>query len=815
LPARFDQNFGSAFDFHRVSSKIKNRFGFIFRGDDKLIKRARKSLERKSEIFLDKILDSVKSHETNDFYDFSGFRLDARKRRLWRGGEVVALTPKEFEVLFFLVKRAGQVVEKEELLNAIWTDVYVEETTLARNVSWLRQKLGAANGDAKLIETVPKRGYRFLPEVTRSENAPVLRVEEKIVQRIVIEETITLDEAEAIPASNDLSFAESDAATPKLLNPQPEINNPKSFRLSLAFAFVALAAIGFAVYQYFSYKSVPKVIVAARPAPFSGLPGRENYPAFSPDGKLLAYVWNGGAGENFDVYVKQIGTGAPVRLTDTAADEIHPAFSPDGSHVAFLRTFPDHSEVFLVSTLGGVERKICDLKATRSRLSFSPDGRFLTANDSDPANPREGVFLIETETGAKRRLTTPPEFAKDISAIFSPDGKSIAFLRNFGDVTDELFVVPSGGDAPERQLTFDKTTIVGLTWSADGEKIIFSERTAALVASLRQISINGGASELIATGGNSINPAVSADGKTLAYVEESYRTSIWKLENKTPAQKIIESSRDDHSPNFSPNDSQIVFVSNRTGNQEIWIANADGKNQRQLTDSSKFADKNSPSTNTSPDTLGSPRFSPDGKFVAFDAQINGNSDIFIISAGGGAARRLTLDASREILPAWSADGQWIYFNSNRGGGPNIWKMPATGGELIQITRQGGFESFAAPDGRTIFFTKSQNSVGLWQISVDGDTESPIAELSEAAYWRYWTMTKSGIYFVARAEQPPYKIKFYDFSNAQIKEVAVTDMVPIWTYTGLSAVANGESILYVQSNQNASSIVLAELPENSN
>jgi len=474
LPARFDQNFGSAFDFHRVSSKIKNRFGFIFRGDDKLIKRARKSLERKSEIFLDKILDSVKSHETNDFYDFSGFRLDARKRRLWRGGEVVALTPKEFEVLFFLVKRAGQVVEKEELLDAIWADVYVEETTLARNVSWLRQKLSAASGGAKLIETVPKRGYRFLPEVIRSENAPVVRIEEKIVQRIVIEETITLDEAEAIPASNDLSFAESDAATPKLLNPQPEINNRKSFRLSLAFAFVALAAIGFAVYQYFSYKSVPKVIVAARPAPFSGLPGRENYPAFSPDGKLLAYVWN-----------------------------------------------------------------------------------------------------------------------------------------------------------------------------------------------------------------------------------------------------------------------------------------------------------------------------------------------------GGAARRLTLDASREILPAWSADGQWIYFNSNRGGGPNIWKMPATGGELIQITRQGGFESFAAPDGRTIFFTKSQNSVGLWQISVDGDTESPIAELSEAAYWRYWTMAKSGIYFVARAEQPPYKIKFYDFSKAQIKEVAATDIAPIWTYTGLSAAVNGESILYVQSNQNASSIVLAELPENSN
>jgi Tol biopolymer transport system component len=134
---------------------------------------------------------------------------------------------------------------------------------------------------------------------------------------------------------------------------------------------------------------------------------------------------------------------------------------------------------------------------------------------------------------------------------------------------------------------------------------------------------------LIATGGTSTNPAVSADGKTLTFVEESYRTSIWQLENKLPARKLIESSRDDHSPNYSPDDARIAFVSNRTGNQEIWIADANGKNQRQLTDSAQLAGKSQSSTNASPNTLGSPRFSPDGNFVAYDAQINGNSDIFI------------------------------------------------------------------------------------------------------------------------------------------------------------------------------------------
>lgn len=388
----------------------------------------------------------------------------------------------------------------------------------------------------------------------------------------------------------------------------------------LAFGLLAGAAIGLAVYQNSTRSSAPSVILPIRAAPFSGLPGSENYPAFAPDGKLLTYVWNGGEGENYDVYVRQIGAGAPVRLTETTVDEIYPTFSPDGSHIAFVRTLLNRSELFLVPALGGAERKICDLAVQRSRLSFSPDGRFLIVADTDAANERSGIFSVEVATGAKRRLTAPPESSSDNSARFSPDGSKLAFLRNFNNVTDELFVVASAGNQPERQLTFDKTTIPGLAWSADGKKIILAMRTTALASNLRQISLDGGASELIATGNSVTNPAISADGRKIAYVEETYQTNIWRLEDKMPARKFIESSQDDHSPNFSPNNRQIVFVSSRTGNQEVWIADANGKNQRQLTDSTKLGDKpQSPSSAKSSDTLGSPRFSPDGKFIAYDA----------------------------------------------------------------------------------------------------------------------------------------------------------------------------------------------------
>ncbi len=86
-------------------------------------------------------MDSDKLQQTRGFYHFGAFLLDAAERRLWCESELVSLTPKEFDLLFYLVEHAGRVAKKNELLDAVWTDTYVEETTLARNVSWLRRKL--------------------------------------------------------------------------------------------------------------------------------------------------------------------------------------------------------------------------------------------------------------------------------------------------------------------------------------------------------------------------------------------------------------------------------------------------------------------------------------------------------------------------------------------------------------------------------------------------------------------------------------------------------------------------------------------------
>jgi Tol biopolymer transport system component len=542
---------------------------------------------------------------------------------------------------------------------------------------------------------------------------------------------------------------------------------------------------------------VPKNVLPAKVVPFSGLTGNEDMPAFSPDGRQMAFAWNGGEADNLDVYVKLIGGGDPLRLTRGAEDEIYPTFSPDNRNIAFVRSLPTRDEVILIPAMGGAERRICSLNSRQTSVSFSPDGQIIAVVESNSSSKERGIFLVNIETGERRQLTTPSEFVMDTTPRFSPDGTNLAFLRSFDDLKQEIFVVSAtGGEL--RQLTFDKTGIRSLAWSADSKKVFFASFRSTEQPNLWQKTAAGGEPELIATGSkNMTNIAASPDGRTVAFAEASHDENIWRMMLGAGWGKLIATTRPDHSPHVSPDGTRIVFVSDRTGHQEIWVSDSDGKNQRQLTYSNGNA--------------GSPRFSPDGKFVAYDSQSGSANDIFIISSEGGASRRLTdLPESRNVLPAWSADGRFVYFRSNRAGDFNLWKMPASGGEAKQITGQGAFESFVSPDNKEIYYSKGRGVPGLWRVAAEGGEESPVQELSEAGYWRSWSMAANGIYFVARNSAPPYRIMFYDFSNKRVKEIARTEKVPLWIFSSLSVSEDGKTIFFAQRDQSTSSILLAEL-----
>lgn len=114
------------------------------------------------------------SHETPRRYEFGPFSLDPTERKLLRGKEIVALTPKAFDTLVLLVRNSGHLLEKDELIRMLWPETFVEEGSLSNNIFLLRKALGE---DPAFIETVPRRGYRFVGAVRQFPHAAPTHLE--------------------------------------------------------------------------------------------------------------------------------------------------------------------------------------------------------------------------------------------------------------------------------------------------------------------------------------------------------------------------------------------------------------------------------------------------------------------------------------------------------------------------------------------------------------------------------------------------------------------------------------------------------------
>src|SRR5262245_19853533 len=584
-----------------------------------------------------------------------------------------------------------------------------------------------------------------------------------------------------------------------------------------ALLLVALGGAGWGL-----YKLVQKTQTAARngpagPAPkivpFTTFPGSEGFPAFSPDGNQIAFVWNGEGEDNDDIYLKLIGAGTPLRLTSDPAPDSYPTWSPDGRYIAFLRRTDAGCAVYLVPALKGAERKLAEVFAGALGLSYSPDGSQIAAPDKNFSEEGFSIHLVSVETGEKRKLTLPPAgSAGDTHPAFSPDGSQIAFMRVSNSGSVDVYIVATAGGEP-RRLTFDNASfgsqgraMNGLAWTPDGNQIIYVSRVGSSLPALWRVAAAGGAPERVAAvGQNTAHPSISRRGDRLAYSQNLDDLNIWRAElgsqpgHGRPPTRLIASTYFDDSPSYSPDGKRIAFASARSSSYEIWVCQADGSTPEQL-------------TNFGGPLTGTPRWSPDGRQIAFDTRLAGNAEIFVISAEGGKPRRLTDDPSEDIVPSWSRDGRWIYFGSSRSSSLQIWKMPAEGGAARQVTRQAGFEGYESYDGRYFYYKKNGSPIpaGIWRVPADGGDEELFLSDHKAGQWRSWTVAEQGIYFVTGERDGVREvIEFYDFATRKLKTVA-TPGKPINARTpGLSVSPDGKWILYAQLDQRGRDIFLVE------
>ena len=704
-------------------------------------------------------------------YVFGPYRLDARERQLLRDGETVSLPPKAFDVLVALVARAGHLVTKEDLLAEVWPGTFVEDANISYTISLVRRAL---REEADPIETVPKVGYRF--------NMPVLLV-------------------------NGVVPAIQPAAT----------RRPMSWRVSRTLIAVVIllgllgASAWIALTSRIARNSFPEPITV----PVTSFGGLAFNPRLSPDGTRVVYQWDGRRNEaddpNWDIYVQQVEGDQPLRLTTDPIQEFNPVWSPDATKVAFLRRVGNVYAIKVIPVAGGPEETVspADLPVNLSRLDWAPDGGSL-ALTVNPEGLVPRIALLSIQDRKVTMLTAPPSGGfGDYNPRFSPDGKTIAFTRdlnNAGPYSDLYSIPAKGGD--ERQLTSGAWGIQGHDWTRDGKELVFSSNRGGYwtLWRLRVDSPLKAPQPVSGVGNDAYFPSIARNNDRLAYHESRVDVDIWRVPMSlgrdgtqpglgTPA-TVQRSTRFDGNPKVSRDGSRLVFVSTRDGDQAIWVSATDGRDARRIAAFHGYP-------------AGSPRWSPSGSRVAFDAAVAGNSNIFVVSAQGGEPTSLTRESGENVVPCWSRDEKWIYFASNRTGRYEVWKVSSNGGSATQVTYGGGFAPFESDDGKFIYYVKGFEVRGIWRIPVEGGDETRILDGPVSGFWGYWALLPHGIVFATQEQngRAHALVSYFNFISKQITDLGHLDS-PAFRYVPNFAVSPDEKwIYYVKRKQGDTSDIM--------
>ena len=615
-------------------------------------------------------------------YEFSEFRLEAENCVLLDGeNRVVDLTPKALQILCVLVENAGNVVSKEELIRRVWTDSFVEEANLSHHIFRIRKALGE-NENQKFIETVPKRGYRFVAQVGRAKIEP--------------------PKAEPISIQN-----------PAVANIHRPLFGGKSFVI-FACAFAVFLAIGIFFGQRYwrsePVKTVPTTAASSpqtQPASISRVTniGKVAAATVSPDGKFVAYVQNYTSGEG-TLYVRQVETNTEMKLLQPDERIFGTvSFSPDSAFIYFIAydKRDPRGALHRIPVLGGEPTKV--LPNVKLMFNLSPEGKRAAFYRFDAERKQTNIVSAAVDgSGEEKTILTLEDDEKAVTGVpaFSPDNRLISFGladnqpgTDFNQPQFSLFTVDLQTGATNK-LSEEKWTEIGKTaWMPDGSGLVFVGKRPRAGNQIYFLAVPSGELRRVTKELNSYGNyglGITADGATLVADLWESTAQLWKIDAdgaNDNLEQLTTGISDGANGLATLGDGGIVYTTRNGDDFDLWTLNEkSGKREGKPLTSDAFYENEVCAA-------------PDDSFLVFSSNRAGNQHLFRMNRDDFNVAQLTFGDSYDAAPDCSARGNWIVYQATNGGKTVLWKIPATGGAPIQLT---DFECLApsvSPDAANI------------------------------------------------------------------------------------------------------------------
>jgi Tol biopolymer transport system component/DNA-binding winged helix-turn-helix (wHTH) protein len=747
----------------------------------------------------------------NKKYKVGDFVIDVAGHRVFEGEITKNIEPRVLSALHYFLEHAGEVVTRENLITEVWSDIIVTDHAVTQCIGNIRKIFHDRATEPKFIETIPKRGYRFIAQVSVIEDA----------QDSPEETAAELVSTSVEPKGNTTYLQEEQSNLNKNTSasqlPKQEIN-------WLWFTAVVIL-IGLLVKDFFYEKESVKKENTEKKAEikfvptkqFTNLPGVEHYPRISPDQRFIAYVWED---ENrpSDLFIQSIDhENSPRRqLTFTDYKETHPAWSPEGDRVAFIQyagTQDCQVKIINIHSLKELYEATCNLDQNIGlHLSWSPDGSKIAIPHFEEGENSRG--LIIHEIASKNRLRIKCHYQCDyidFDVSWSPDNKHIALTRLTSMMGTDIFLYDLGDlKKPEKQLTNIGAQIIGHSWMSDNKRIVFSSGMhgypSLYSVDIETLEIEALNINNLDAQANILFPDIVGNKLTfVAQLQEFFisRVDLPKLNDRSlpelPVKPLVRTSSFSLDPTYSEREKQLAYISDQSGHFEIWSADLKSPKFQQLTNLEK--------------SVMHPKWSPNGKYIAFiasDIEVE-TSALYLLEVMTGHSYPLKTELTDFWVPEWSHDSESIFVAAKEEGSQKLYSVPIDGSKASVIATNGLYGKMSK-SGDYFFYVK-KGEAGLWQHNINTGSQQLIIPELEDFNWGNWDLSSEGIYYLTSNSSVDV-INFYNLNTEESYPLAKVPKLTISKFsTGVfEIIEETHSLVFVQNGLLQGDIYISDLTD---